>query len=296
MSYLIYRVVEKACIKTYTSFQKNEEFFRKRLSYDCLLLGSSRMEHTVNPASLDSVLGTHSYNAGADGAQIQEMKMLLEAGIRMHGKPKLAVVSLDLGSLAVDKTYRFYPIYMPHLDVPEVSASLKEQGFSVGTYRALPFLRLIEMDDYYKGALLKAVRHESHPKERFLLRGYEGATNDTVVPEKLQPITPHDEPLNPAGRQGLHDLIQLCRQQGIRLCLVYSPEFNAYFQQRVTNSAQVFRFYDSIARANSVPFLRNDTLPMCSESRYFANSTHVNIEGARVYSAILGGQLKTLFP
>ena len=76
--------------------------------------------------------------------------------------------------------------------------------------------------------------------------------------------------------------------------MTYSPEYDSTNIKSTLNALQYFSYYDSVAKVNNLPFLQNQTLPMCKEGKYFANPGHVNISGAELYSNILAEQLLQL--
>jgi hypothetical protein len=297
---LFYLVIISCCKRTYTSFQKNEEYFRSDLTYDVLLLGSSRMQHTVNPMMLDKVLYCTSYNAGAEGATIAEINMLLKAGLRLHPKPKMVIVSLDFSALDVKKKFNFYPVYLPYADIPEVKESLQRQGIPTTFYAVFPFMKLTEMDDYYKGAIIKVVTGaKSRASTDVYYKGFESNTSISVSPDKISSeenaaSVPGQTiiPVTDEGISALNDIVRTCGNSQIELVFLYSPEYNFRNQRTIRNFSAIMHLYDSVAIANNIRFLRHDSLPICSEAKYFANPGHLNKNGADVYSTILGEQLK----
>lgn len=291
ISYTAYWCIIKSCQSFYISFKKNDEIFRQHLDYDVLLLGSSRMEHTVNPRILDSVLGCHSYNAGAEGATLVEMKMLLQACLRLHAKPKLIVISLDFSAMNTGEKFIFYPVYLPYADVREVEDELIKQRIPTKLYSIVPFMRLTEMDDYYKGALIKVITRKTELSQNdFFYRGYVSNGVGIVVNEnKLNPV---DIPVTEAGKQALRDICNISTREKIELAFTYSPEYNFNNQKNIRNFKEVMNFYKSVAESYQIKYWRNDSLSMCKVRNYFANAGHVNREGADIYSAILAGQLK----
>lgn len=291
-SLVAYVLVVKCCKQYFNSFKKNEEVFRQQRHHDVLLLGSSRMKNTVNPKVLDSVLGVNSYNAGTDAATMLEMEMILNSYLSLHPKPSLVVLSLDYFSLDTKRKLGFYPIYLPYDDVHEVQKTLKRAGLQTGFYKLFPFLKLTELDDYYKGAVLKvAMKKDEIPAGDYIYKGYVSNTLDTI-PRSFQGSRKIEEmSVTEEAKNALVNIIHICKKNGIKLVFTYAPEYKFMNQKTVKNFSAIMGFYDSVANSYRLPFLRHDSLPICSQGKYFANPGHVNRKGADVYTAILANHL-----
>jgi hypothetical protein len=72
----------------------------------------------------------------------------------------------------------------------------------------------------------------------------------------------------------------------------YAPEYKQSYQNSVSNKVQIFSLINSVAKANNIPFIMDDTIKISSNPKYFANVTHLNKLGAKIYSSDFSFRLK----
>src|SRR4051812_26362784 len=73
--------------------------FTDTLKDDFLFLGSSRTHYGVNPSILENLTHKKIYNAGAEGAKIHEMEIILRSYLACHPAPEKIFLMLDPHSL-----------------------------------------------------------------------------------------------------------------------------------------------------------------------------------------------------
>lgn len=277
----------------FNAFNRIETILTKSHTYDCLMLGSSRMKNNVNPKIIDSILSINSFNAGTNGGNIFEIKMLLEGYLLKSPAPKMVVVSLDIFSLISSNNIAFTPTYLTAYTAPPVYTNLKEDGINVSLYKFLPPLRVIEFDDYYKGAVFRNLKGDKELKEGdFYYKGFESNTTDTISTATIPPS--YSIKMSEKAVLALQDFITICKKYKIKLVLSYAPEYKQINQKAVTNIDTLFNLYKSISLKYNIPFLRNDSLSLNSNGAYFANVGHLNRVGANIYSIILARQLDSI--
>jgi hypothetical protein len=87
-------------------------------------------------------------------------------------------------------------------------------------------------------------------------------------------------------------LLELCQQQGIRVLLVYSPEYRE-IQTLTTNRAQIFAKFDELSQRFRASVWDYSASPISSRKEYFYNSQHLNADGALQFSENLAAKLAT---
>ena len=97
--------------------------------------------------------------------------------------------------------------------------------------------------------------------------------------------------IEPEGIRVVEDLIRVCRQNGIQLILVYSPEY-AEMQSLTNNRAEVFALFHELADHSSVPLWDYSDWKYAGNQELFQNSQHLNATGAAIFSADLANRLK----
>jgi len=278
----------------FNAFKRNETILTKRQTYDCLMLGSSRMKNNVNPKIIDSIINLNSFNAGTNGGNIFEIKMLLEGYLLKSPAPKIVFVSLDIFSLSNSNNIAFIPTYLTAYLSPPVYKNLKEDGVNVSLYKFVPFIRVIEFDDYYKGVVIRNLKGDKELKEGdFYYKGFESNTTDTISTAVIPPS--YSIKINKKAILALQDFIAICKKYNINLVFSYAPEYKQINQKAVTNIDTLFNLYRTISFKYNIPFLRNDSLSLNSQGGYFANVGHLNRMGANIYSIILARQLDSIF-
>ena len=154
-----------------------------------------------------------------------------------------------------------------------------------------PFLKTIEMDDYYRGGIIKKVIGSSDvPKDDIYAQGYLSNGIATIIPSNIK----HNAKTITVNKEAaalLSTLPQLCKKNGIKLILTYAPEYDFQLQKDCKNAEEILSIYKNLALKNSIPFFRNDSLTMCKNASLFANAGHVNKQGSAVYSRILCSQI-----
>ncbi len=275
-----------------TRKDKLSELLVKTTNYDLLFIGSSRTHLTVNPRIIDSVCGVSSYNAGIEGGNLFEFNMMLQAYLQNHPAPKWLVVTIDLHSFVSDYTFFDHKQYFSFTKNKVIHQYLNQNGHSTLQLKVFPFLEFTDYDDNTKGYFIKGLLGQSSiPDGDFQYKGYLSNTQKQIVSEgstlKLQTIE-----VSASRKKCLTDMIATCLNNNIKLVFTYAPEYKHTLQAAYSNSNEVFEYVQKIADKNNIPFLRDDSLEICTNPKLFVNAGHLNRDGADVYSRILAEQLK----
>ena len=283
---IAYTIITANNRKYFHAIRKNEFIFKEdTTTYDVVMLGASRMKNTMNPRIFDSVTGLNSYNAGASAARIYEQKMIFDAYLLQHKAPKYLLMTLDLVTLETDKYIKLYPDYLTCMNVVPVKELLDKEKIHTTLYHYLPFLVTVEMNDYYKGSILRNLQNQKEIHEGdFIYKGYVSNTTDTIAQDKLG--NEKDGAYSKQSLQVLQSIVDTARKHSIKIVFTYAPEYKQLNARSVDNMGYMFSLYKAFAEKNGLQFYRHDTLAMCQERRYFANNGHVNRIGADVYSRI----------
>lgn len=292
LSYAAYALIIANDREYFYAIRKNEFMFKQdTTTYDVLMLGASRMKNTLNPRIFDSITGLNSFNAGASAARILEQKMILDAYLLRHKPPKYLLMTLDLAGMETDHYIYLYSDYLTCTDVAPVKKMLDKEGVHTSLYKFFPFLLTVEMNDYYKGIMLRNLARQKEIREDdFIYKGYVSNTTDTIISDKLG--NERNGVYNEKSIRALQAIIDTAKKHSIKIVFTYAPEYKSLNAKSVDNMHQMFELFQNIAAKNGIPFHRHDTLPMCMERRYFANNGHVNRIGADVYSRIYGTMFK----
>lgn len=277
--------------------EKMQEIYRHDTRYDILFIGSSRMHTTIYPKIVDSITGLSCYNAGNDGANAFEFYLILKGFLVNHAPPKMLVLSIDAGSLTLDKKMEYPMQYFNYTDNQEVKQALKlHSRYNTLLLQRVPMLQALYYDDYVKSMALRGLAGQNELKYKGDIRdkGFWSLGKACLEDKKLakKEIT---YKLAPEDVKYLSDIIDLCKQHKIDLVFTYAPEYNKSSKEYVKNFDEVIETVSSIAKQNGIDFYRDDELPMCNDRCYFFDFNHVNNQGAITYTTILAERLKTIF-
>ncbi|MFY7652341.1 MAG: hypothetical protein ACOVQE_06540 [Chitinophagaceae bacterium] len=268
------------------------ELLTAKTQHDVLFIGSSRVHFHINPKIVDSVAKLSTYNAGIQGGKMEDFEMILLAYLENHPAPKMLSLTIDLISFDNEKPMFNYPVYFPFAQKNKVIKHyLQKNGYLPWYKEWFPFLRMTDYDDNAKGNLLKywMGRTEINPGE-FQYKGYISNTDVIIQQEPIVSNTFELQVTNKSWKS-FERIIKLCQQKKIAVMLSYAPEYKKAYQRQVKNAPFIFGKITYFAKQNKIPFYRDDLLNLSENANYFANVTHLNKEGARVYSLYFGNRL-----
>jgi hypothetical protein len=272
------------------STEQMEEVFQKHTPYDLVYFGSSSVHQFINPHIVDSICGSHSFNAGMDGANILEINMVFEAYLETHTAPKEMLLTLDLTSFDLRRKFYKYFIYFPFRKNTIVNKNLNQYWPKYRLYQLFPFLLFTELDDYLRSNCLKGYQGKLELPANCL--AYNGFLSNTP-----RVLTPGDTAIpystlieNEEGLHILRGLIVLCKQKKIHLTITTAPEYNRLYQNHSIHSKKIFDDISEIARSEKITLLRQDSLAFCRHPEFFINIEHLNLAGAIEYSKLIGTQ------
>lgn len=269
------------------------EILEKHTSYDLLFIGSSRTHFSVNPKIIDEKCNLNSFNAGLEGGDIYEFEMILKAYLENHKSPKYIVLNFDMHSFSGQPKIYNYPLYYPYYNSNiTIKNYLKQNNYLTNIKEVVPFLQITDFDDNSKGYLIKSLmgKNEIMPNN-FQYKGFVSNTDVTISSKDISFINVTLEISNEKIKC-LDRIIVLCKKNGIKLIFTYAPEYRKIYQNSIKNKFQIFSIIQSRSDQNNILFLREDDLEICNNPNLFANVTHLNKQGAQVYSVSFATRLK----
>jgi hypothetical protein len=268
--------------------KKYEKTFADSSYFDILFVGSSRVHNNINPKIVDSITKLKSFNAGTDGANLFESKIIIESFLENHPAPKKILLCVDLFSFNTKNKLFNYTYYLPFAKNKKIASVLSSLDHNTSLYNYFPFLQMADYDDYAKTNALKGyVGKTELGKNQNQYEGFVSLGNETLQTDKVN-IPTETVFVDTTGTKALQDILLLCNKNNIKLNLFYAPEYKAMWQKKVTNAYNIFNIIDSFSQKNQLPFLRYDENEICNNAQYFNNVRHLNNDGANVFSRIVG--------
>lgn len=252
----------------------------KALDEDVLIMGSSRASHHYVPQILEDSLGLSCFNGGQDGngivMQYGRWKMLSERKV-----PKLIIYDIEpsfdmvendneryidrLKPFAGDKTVRAYMASLFPMEGLKLTSSMYRYNYK--------FLEILS-DCVVSPAIQKGyIPLKGHIRQEMK----EAKSEGTKAPTELDAVK----------LEYLEKLISEVQGAGCRMVLVSSPYWRGHTQT-------YFSSIEALAKKYGVAFLNYDGSDLAGNPDYFADSMHLNDEGAHVFTSDLSEKLRDL--
>jgi hypothetical protein len=231
---------------------------------DYVLLGSSRVNYSIQPNLIEEQTGKKGYNLGMNATNIVETIALFEEFLK-HNKTKTAYVQVDLQYSKETSDPVGEVVWIPYVHEEEVYDYFSQYNNSYNYYRYIPFYRYQK----YSGRL--GFREVA---SAVLGSGYKYPASRGYMP--LEGILQKDEELIPdlvitEENELYQKFMQLCKKNNITVHFFTSPYYRLKddFQKLHTYLPEYRNFSDSL-----------------QQQSYFSDPVHLNTEGARLFTEI----------
>jgi hypothetical protein len=257
---------------------------------EILISGSSRAVYHYDPKIIEAYTGRSTFNIGRDGTRADEQAALLRVYLRHNRKPGYLIQNLDPRSLMADGEVTDASQLIPWLNEEAFYQTAFSHRRYFWVYRQAPLFGIMR-HRAVKLSLQGLLGIPEHGNNR--VAGYcpqDKVWNDDFA--KFHALHPNglDYPVDPKGVSVMREILDLCRQEGIKIILVYSPEYIE--GQRLTrNRPQILSGLQSLAEEFRAPFWDYSQEPISCERTNFYNSSHLNRKGATAFSELLGTRL-----
>lgn len=271
-------------------FEVWDDIYGSKIDCDVAIYGSSRAWVQFSPSILGDTLSKRVYNFGIDGQTFWLQYLRHLEFLKNNKPPQTIILSVDIFSLNKGTRYnneQFLPYMLWNQNMRKFVDS--DFGYSALDYY-IPMLR-------YAGKVksLKRVAKsicKRYP-ENFRFNGYRGMDIEWKEDfEKTKATTrSYSVSINEEVVNLLEEFIQSCTKLGIRLILVYAPDY-IEGQQFISNRDQILSLYTDISKKYNIVFLDFSNDDICMKKEYFYNATHLNRKGAELFSQKLASMLK----
>ena len=248
--------------------------------------GSSRAWVHINSSIVADSLGYSTYNFGMDGHNFNLQYLRHLEFVKHNGWPNIILLSLDVHSLGgPDEFYQkeqVLPYMLWNTNMYKWSSSYV--GYNWYEY-------FVPMARYYnsKSSIKSALDYEKS-RGRFRNLGFRGMDKAWDVADSEDVKGTFEAELD-TNTVSLYDFfIRDCQQRGIKVVMLYSPEYSQG-QDAFKNRMQVVNAFSILCEKHDVAFLNYSDHPICSDREQFYNSLHLNSEGADYFSKILSNDL-----
>lgn len=274
-------------------FQDYAAMVEGNANSEIVILGSSRAKHHYNPAIIDSVCQTSSFNFGIGGYPFNMFVLKYKLYREHNSKPSLVILNVEIGTMehATDvrnrhQSEQFFPLIYDK----QMRSELRKVGYGFKELN-IPMYRMFGHYTIIKDGLLSFIGVK-HVKDRtfkgfFPLRtAWDGTELRKMEPKKVD--------IDPAAVRDMEQFLSECKAEGIEVVLVNSPLY--------VKGHKVYTNYeegDSLFRHEATLFGYKywDYNTLCDinlDSNNFVHATHLNEDAANSFTTILCDSLKTL--
>ena len=248
---------------------------------DIILFGTSRCQRHYVPSIISDSLGMSVYNGGLCGADNILAHYTILTHVVSHHTPKIVCLELMVNDYAAMgnpfKTISWFAPYFGH----------NEQADSIyrlaGTYWPYKISHLYRYNakaiQNMAGLVINSQTQNEHghiplPPPTKLMR----------KPEAEDPPTNID----PLKLEYIHRFIRLCKEKGIQVVFMVSPQYTEVQKMHYDVLKQIARQYNT-------PFLDYHTNGQFHDHpEYFRDAVHLCGEGAKLYSSMFAHDLKQI--
>jgi hypothetical protein len=265
-----------------------------RVDADIVISGSSRALNHYDPRVIQSITGRSAYNIGMNASQIDFQLAVLKTYLKHNTPPRLVIQNLDLFSFETTRKGEIYEPgnYLPFLSDDELYAGLRRIDPNVWKWKYIPlygyavedmrftwiwgilgFFGMNPSEDYFQGF---------NPRRQVWTGDFERFRQEH--PEGVRYA------VEPLGVQNLTEICEICRDRGIALLLVYSPEY-VQMQSMEVNRGEIFAQFRAICDRLQIPLWDYSDSAISMDKINFYNSQHLNAIGAQSFSEDLSGRM-----
>jgi hypothetical protein len=249
-------------------------------SADVLIFGSSRANHSYVPEVFEEGPNT-CYNAGRDGSFVLYNYALFKAVVTRYTPKKIIIDispdELSYSAVEYERLSLLLPYYQTH---PEIRDIIDLRG---------PLERVKHVSSvYFYNSLIFQIVRGTLPNSKVKVQNMKGylplqkrMKYETIDTVKIDPGKTDENKIS-----ALKDIISTCHKKNIDLAFVYSPIW------KITRDSYCNQVLTKLCCENGIKYIDMSNLPdFINRPDYFADISHLNDEGARVFSKMLRDKL-----
>ncbi len=254
------------------------DIYNDTTCYDIVINGSSRAWVQYDPHILDSILHLNTYNLGFDGSGINRQIVKYHKYCENHGQPKYILQNIDILTMSNTFGYQreqFFPFFFYDKDLLR---EVDEYEYFTFAEKYIPYCRYMGID--------------IHLSNDSLYKGYKGQDmewNGTMF-EQLDTI---NVAADTAMLRLFDDFLTEQAHLGTQVILVYSPIYHGVID-KCPDIDKMYAMYAALAAKHHLPILNYIDIPLCTDTTYFYNATHLNRQGAEIFTTRLAQDLDSM--
>lgn len=287
LDYIIGNILSHFYFRQESGLLYRTTFSIEKTTADVLIFGSSKANHHYIPDIFEKRLNLSCYNVGRDGNYILYHSAVLK-GVLKRYSPKIVILDFRSGEFkqtkdSYDELSSLLPYYNRH---PEMRSIIELKS-------KFEKLKLLSYIYPYNSLLLTIAvgNTEFNKKRRSDIQGYVPLKKVWNLPIQIDSSSINYE-IDSIKVKAYEIFIQNCVQSKVNLYIVCSPSFIK--SNHIDYSVKLGQ---KIAKKNNITFFdfSNDSI-FINESKFFADTWHLNNTGAEIFSDILTDNLTKTIP
>lgn len=232
---------------------------------------NSRAWVQYDPHILDSILHLNTYNLGFDRSGINRQIVKYQKYCELHRQPKYLIQNIDIFTMSPTIGYQreqFFPYFFYDRDLYR---KINEYEHFTFVEKYIPYSR-------YMGIDIRLFNDG-------LYKGYKGQERDWDgnMFNKMDTI---NVAIDISMVKLFDDFLTEQAYLATRVIFVYSPIYHGVID-KCPDIDKMYEMYDSIALKYHIPILNYIEMPICYDTTYFYNATHLNRQGAEIFTTQL---------
>lgn len=247
---------------------------------DVIILGSSRAIHHYIPSILSDTLSLSAFNAGRDGNGIIAMygRMLM---LTSRYIPKVVIYEVTSSFDIEDNDNHKY------LDVLKRNYNVKGVDEIFKTIDEKECIKMYSNLYRYNTSFIQMLSDNVHPMQTVAGGGYKPMYGKLKYEPKQSEKVENIE-WDFMKKFYFSKLIEVCNEKNIKLIFAISPFYGA---PNVESYSPIIDF----CKENKIPLLNHYCDSSFIQNKdLFADPSHLNDDGAKLYSKIIAGEIKAL--
>jgi len=270
------------------------KIYSGKLKTEIAILGTSRAEAHYDTEIISSITGLKTYNLGISGTHYDFLNIRWKSFINRNKKPKVLILDLDPGALKNSTELYGKFQYLPYLNSAEYKSVTKGIDSDYLFEKIIPLYkyRAYEMSVYKQLKSLKNPKYCHKNVNGYIEHDISWIERDYKKFKKiLQKDKAHKEyDLNifSQGLSTINSIIEYCEKHNIQVYLIWSPSYYESHEYQLTLKKHIDSILKKTSNKKHIKYLNYSKDSLCYDKNYFYNSSHMNKNGATLFSKKVG--------
>lgn len=264
---------------------------------DIMIFGPSVSEVSISPAIIKDKTGLSAFNCSLNGTRFTQYRGLIDEFESYSKDNKYVVLVESYFSFEKTDVLMAAERYLAQIHKDNLYKSLYTiQPDLIWKSRYIPFYKYVAVThEYYKNSFIgwRRILKRSNPADT--LQGWDPVDRSWEVDqdEAMRQTAPFEIAIDSGIVKKYIELITKLKKDGKTVILLLSPPYTKVLNT-ITDFAPLRKELNVIAKETGSKFLDFTNSDICSDKTLFYNTNHLNIKGARIFSAMLADSLDTV--